>query len=59
MFVTWITFGYKDWNSIHKELGRQASVCVVYTLSLLSAIICRLFKTRAFNRDMRVRGEGV
>ncbi|CAI8020072.1 Protein phosphatase 1 regulatory subunit 36 [Geodia barretti] len=38
MFVTWITFGYKDWNSIHKELGR-------------------LFKTQAFNRDVRVRGE--
>jgi protein phosphatase 1 regulatory subunit 36 len=38
MFVTWITFGYKDWNIIHRELGR-------------------LFKTQAFNRDMRIKGE--
>ena len=22
MFVTWITFGYKDWNNVHRELGR-------------------------------------
>jgi hypothetical protein len=38
MFVTWITFGYKEWNIIHRELGR-------------------LFKTPAFNRDMRIKGE--
>ena len=57
MFVTWITFGYKEWNSIHRELGRSDRHSKHITSRSSLYFWCRLFKTPAFNRDMRVKGE--
>lgn len=39
MFVTWITFGYKHWNSIHKELGRSAIWSGRHPTCLIAVIV--------------------